>query len=67
MNTHIDELEGGNSMNKINQNYNLIKSFFKITKIPMVLTTSFNENEPIVYEAKEALDTFLRKKWTFWY
>jgi carbamoyltransferase len=28
----------------------------------MVLNTSFNENEPVVCEPKEALDCFLRTK-----
>jgi carbamoyltransferase len=42
--------------------YKLILSFFKKKKIPMVLNTSFNENEPIVNTPKEALNTFLRTK-----
>lgn len=40
--------------------YKLIKEFKKITDIPIVLNTSFNENEPIVCKPKEALDCFLR-------
>jgi len=40
--------------------YRLIKSFEKITKVPMVLNTSFNENEPVVCTPYEALDCFLR-------
>ena len=28
--------------------YNLIKEFFEITEVPILLNTSFNENEPIV-------------------
>ena len=62
--THVDGTGRLQTVsNQINQNYyNLIKSFFKITKIPMVLNTSFNENEPIVCKPKEALDTFLRTK-----
>jgi len=42
--------------------YNIIKSFFKQTKIPMILNTSFNENEPIVNTPQQALDCFLRTK-----
>lgn len=42
--------------------YKLIKQFYKITKIPMILNTSFNENEPIVYTPEEALDCFLRTR-----
>jgi carbamoyltransferase len=40
--------------------YNLIESFEKKTGIPMLLNTSFNENEPIVNTHEEALDCFLR-------
>lgn len=42
--------------------YRLISSFYKKKKIPMLLNTSFNENEPIVNTPKEALNTFLRTK-----
>jgi len=40
--------------------YNIIKSFFHKTKVPMILNTSFNENEPIVNSPEEALECFLR-------
>lgn len=40
----------------------LIDSFRQITGVPMVLNTSFNENEPVVCLAVEALDCFLRTK-----
>lgn len=40
--------------------YNLIKSFFKKTDVPIILNTSFNENEPIVCKPIEAINTFLR-------
>jgi len=40
----------------------LIKEFEKITGVPVVLNTSFNENEPIVCTPAEALDCFLRTK-----
>ena len=42
--------------------YKLIKEFEKITGVPIVLNTSFNENEPVVCHPKEALDCFLRTK-----
>jgi carbamoyltransferase len=42
--------------------YTLIKEFEKITGVPIVLNTSFNENEPIVCRPEEALDCFLRTK-----
>jgi carbamoyltransferase len=42
--------------------YKLIKEFGKRTGVPIVLNTSFNENEPIVNKPEEALDCFLRTK-----
>ena len=42
--------------------YKLIDTFRSITGVPMVLNTSFNENEPIVCRAEEALDCFFRTK-----
>lgn len=42
--------------------HKLINSFKKHTTIPMVLNTSFNENEPVVCNPREALDCFLRTK-----
>jgi len=40
--------------------WSLIKEFEKITGVPVVLNTSFNENEPIVCTPKEAIDCFKR-------
>lgn len=40
--------------------YRLIDCFRKKTGIPILLNTSFNENEPIVNSPAEALDCFLR-------
>ena len=42
--------------------YNLINEFYKLTKVPILLNTSFNENEPIVSKPNEALECFLRTK-----
>lgn len=42
--------------------FHLIESFEKITGVPILLNTSFNENEPVVCQPKEALDCFLRTK-----
>ena len=42
--------------------YNIISNFKKITNVPMILKTSFNENEPIVCSPNEAIDCFLRTK-----
>jgi len=40
----------------------LIQSFRDITGVPIVLNTSFNENEPVVCKPEEAIDCFLRTK-----
>lgn len=40
--------------------YKLIKYFELETGIPVILNTSFNENEPIVNKPEEAIDCFLR-------
>jgi len=42
--------------------YALIKEFEKITGVPIVLNTSFNENEPIVDTPQQALDCFMRTR-----
>jgi carbamoyltransferase len=42
--------------------YRLIKEFEKLSGIPIVLNTSFNENEPIVETPVQALDCFLRTR-----
>ena len=42
--------------------YDLIKAFEKQTGIPVILNTSFNENEPIVCTPQEAIDCFLRTR-----
>jgi carbamoyltransferase len=38
----------------------LITAFHKLTGVPVVLNTSFNDNEPIVCRPEEALECFLR-------
>lgn len=40
--------------------YSLIEAFRKRTTIPILLNTSFNENEPIVDNPDQAIDCFLR-------
>jgi carbamoyltransferase len=42
--------------------YSLIAAFRDVTGVPMVLNTSFNENEPVVCTPEEALDCFVRTK-----
>jgi len=40
--------------------WSLIKAFDRLTGVPVVLNTSFNDNEPIVCRPEEALDCFQR-------
>jgi len=40
----------------------LIKKFSELTGVPILLNTSFNENEPVVCSPEEALNCFLRTK-----
>lgn len=42
--------------------WSLIKAFEDRTGVPVVLNTSFNENEPIVCTPEEAVDCFMRTK-----
>jgi carbamoyltransferase len=42
--------------------YDLISAFHRITGIPVLLNTSFNENEPIVCTPDEAIDCFRRTR-----
>jgi len=42
--------------------YKLIEAFEKVTGIPVILNTSFNENEPIVETPAEAIDCFMRTR-----
>ncbi len=42
--------------------YRLIEAFAALSGVPMLLNTSFNENEPVVCRPAEALDCFLRTK-----
>jgi carbamoyltransferase len=60
--THID---GSGRLQTVTKRANsryfrLIEAFEAITSVPMVLNTSFNENEPVVCSPREALDCFLR-------
>jgi carbamoyltransferase len=42
--------------------YQLISDFYKLTGVPVVLNTSFNENEPIVCTPRQAIDCFLKSR-----
>ena len=60
--THVD---GSGRLQTVTQNQNpryraLIEKFFEKTHVPMLLNTSFNENEPVVCTPDEAMACFLR-------
>ena len=60
--THVD---GSARLQTVDESLNpkltsLIKSFYNITKVPILLNTSFNENEPIVMLPEEAINCILR-------
>ena len=60
--THVD---GTGRLQSVDQSvspryYALIEAFRGKTGVPILLNTSFNENEPIVNSPAEALDCFLR-------
>jgi carbamoyltransferase len=60
--THVD---GSGRLQTVSRRTNpryarLIEAFRDLTGVPMVLNTSFNENEPVVCTPEEALDCFLR-------
>jgi carbamoyltransferase len=62
--THVD---GSGRLQTVSRKTNplywrLIKEFEKRTGVPVLLNTSFNENEPIVHRPEEALDCFLRTR-----
>jgi len=42
--------------------YDLIAAFYKITGVPVLLNTSFNENEPVVCTPRDAIDCFLNTR-----
>lgn len=42
--------------------YRLIEAFNELTGVPILLNTSFNENEPVVCYPEEALNCFLRTR-----
>lgn len=62
--THVDGTGRLQSVDaKVEPKYHgLISTFNKKTGVPILVNTSFNENEPIVNTPAEALDCFLRTK-----
>jgi len=62
--THVD---GSGRIQTVSRTTNrpywgLIRAFERHTGVPVLLNTSFNENEPIVLRPAEALDCFLRTR-----
>jgi carbamoyltransferase len=62
--THVD---GSGRLQTVSERtnplyYRLIKEFERLTSVPVLLNTSFNENEPIVDTPAQALDCFLRTR-----
>ena len=62
--THVD---GSGRLQTVSARTNpryhrLLQEFAAITGVPVVLNTSFNENEPIVDTPEQALDCFLRTR-----
>jgi len=60
--THVD---GSGRLQTVDKDisprfYNLINAFYNKTGVPLLLNTSFNENEPIVNSPSEAIECFLR-------
>ena len=60
--THVDGSGRLQTVTEIDNRiyYRLIQKFAEQTGVPMLLNTSFNENEPVVCQPEEALDCFLR-------
>jgi carbamoyltransferase len=62
--THVD---GTGRLQTVSREQNplywqLIKEFENITGVPVLLNTSFNDNEPVVCRIEEALDCFARTR-----
>ncbi|MBS1790781.1 MAG: carbamoyltransferase [Acidobacteria bacterium] len=62
--THVD---GTGRLQSVNRDQNprywqLITEFDRLTGVPVVLNTSFNDNEPVVCRPEEAIDCFQRTK-----
>lgn len=60
--THVD---GSGRLQSVNKDlrpryHKLISEFYNITGIPILINTSFNENEPVVNSPKHAIECFLR-------
>ena len=62
--THVD---GSGRLQTVSREINpryyaLIENFLKLTGVPLVLNTSFNENEPIVCTPRDAIECFRKTR-----
>ncbi|HWS99667.1 MAG TPA: carbamoyltransferase C-terminal domain-containing protein [Pyrinomonadaceae bacterium] len=62
--THVD---GSGRLQTVTREANvryhqLITDFYKLTGVPLLLNTSFNENEPVVCTPRHAIDCFLKTR-----
>jgi carbamoyltransferase len=62
--THVD---GSGRLQTVSQHvneryYKLISEFHALTGVPIVLNTSFNENEPIVCTPEDAINCFIKTR-----
>ncbi|OGF58694.1 MAG: carbamoyltransferase [Candidatus Fischerbacteria bacterium RBG_13_37_8] len=59
--THVDGTGRLQTVKKEDNSayYKVIQDFYKLTGVPVILNTSFNENEPIVCTPEEAIQCFL--------
>ena len=66
--THVD---GSGRLQTVRRRTNplywqLLKAFERITGVPVLLNTSFNENEPIVHRPAKRSTVFCEHGWTCW-
>ena len=62
--THIDNTARVHTVSKESNGlyYELIKEFGRITGVPVLLNTSLNIQEPIVYSPVDAVKTFIKSE-----
>jgi len=62
--THVDGSGRLQTVSRVvnERYYQLISDFAELTGVPVVLNTSFNENEPIVCSPQEAIECFRKTK-----
>jgi carbamoyltransferase len=61
----VNHIDGSGRLQTVDRDispryYGLIEAFRQKTRVPLLLNTSFNENEPLVNTPREALDCYLR-------